>query len=101
MAHGTNCPILHFIIIRIIVFLFQPASTNLIAYFPLEPMSVCFLHYWPALPCFKKFHFITCLRVTATSFIISVHVDDHEAIQIHIKQPITEHLLHYQLSKPS
>ena len=50
---GTNRPFLCIIIITHI-FLFCTASTNLIAYFPLKPMGVCFLHYWPALPCFKS-----------------------------------------------
>ena len=45
LAHGTNCPF----------FLFQPTSANLRMYFPLKPISVCLLHYWPALPCFKSF----------------------------------------------
>ena len=39
-----------------------------------------FLHYWPAPQSIKSF-FITHLRVTATSFIISAHLDDHEAIK--------------------
>ena len=59
LAHGTNHPILHIIIIHIIIhiiiFLFCTASTNLKAYFPLKPMGVCFLHYWQALTCFKSF----------------------------------------------
>ena len=55
MAHGTIYPFLHIIIHIIHIFLFQPASTNLIAYFLLKPMGVCFLHYWPAPPCFKSF----------------------------------------------
>ena len=40
------------------------------------------------------------LRVTATSFIISAHIDDRNFIQMHVKQPVKERLLHYQLSKP-
>ena len=60
MAHGTNCPILHIIIIIIIhiihiIFLFHTASANLIVYFPLKPMGVCFLHCWPASPRFQSF----------------------------------------------
>ena len=63
MAHGTNRPILHIIIIIIIhiihiiihIFLFHMASANLIVYFRLKPMGVCFLHYWPASPRFKSF----------------------------------------------
>ena len=68
MAHGTNRPILHIIIIHIIIiiihiiiiiiihiFLLHTASANLIVYFPLKPMSVCFLHCWPASPRFKSF----------------------------------------------
>ena len=45
--------IIHIIII--IIFLFQPTSANLIVYFPLKPIGICFLHHWPALPCFKSF----------------------------------------------
>ena len=102
MAHGTNHPILHIIIIIIIyIFLFHTASANLIVYFLLKPMGVCFVHCWPASPCFKSFCFITHLRVTATSFIFLAHINDHEAIQIHAKQPVKERLLHYQLSNPS
>ena len=49
------------------------------------------------------------LQVTATSFVISAHLDDckaiemytNEAVETHTKQPFKEHLLHYQLSKPS
>ena len=57
LAHGTNRPLLHIIIIHIIhiIFLFQWASTNLIAYFPLKPMGICFLHYWAGCLCFKSF----------------------------------------------
>ena len=46
MAHGTNHPFLHIVIITafIIIFLLQSASTNLIAYFLLKPMGLCFLH---------------------------------------------------------
>ena len=59
MVHNRDHPFLHIIvihiIIRIIIFLFCTASANLIAYFPLKPMGICFLHYWPALPCFKSF----------------------------------------------
>ena len=60
MAHGTNRPILHIIIIHIIhiiiiIFLLCTASANLIAFFPLKPMSVRILHNWPALTCFKSF----------------------------------------------
>ena len=52
-AHGTNRLFLHIIIIHIIIihiihiiiFLFQLASANLIAYFPLKPMGVYFLRY--------------------------------------------------------
>ena len=49
----------------------------------------------------EKFHFITRYRVTATSFIISAHFDDQVAIQMCIKQPVKERLLHYQLYIPS
>ena len=65
LAHGTNRPLLHIIIIIIIIhiihiivhiiFLFHTASTNLIVYFSLKPMDVCFLHCWPASPHFKSF----------------------------------------------
>ena len=51
LAHGTNRLLLHIIII----FLFYTASANLIAYFLLKPMGVCFLHCWPASPNFKSF----------------------------------------------
>ena len=64
-------------------------------------MGVCFLRCWPALTCFKSFVFITRYQVTATSFVTSAHIDDREAIQMRTKQPFEEHLLHYQLSKPS
>ena len=37
----------------------------------------------------------------ATSLVISAHVDDRKAIQMHTKLPIKERLLQYQLSKPS
>ena len=50
---------------------------------------------------FQKFHFITRLQVTATSFVCLAQADDHKAIQMHTKQPIKERLLHYQLSNPS
>ena len=86
--------VLGFIIIYIIIFLFRTATANLIAYFPLKPMGICFIHYWPALPCFS-------LWVTAISFVISAHIDDCEAIQMCTKQPVNKHLLHYQLSKLS
>ena len=49
----------------------------------------------------EKFCFITHLQVTANRFVISAHFDDQEAIKICTKQPFKEHLLHYQLSKPS
>ena len=97
---GTNRPILHIIIIMIIIiiiihiFLFHTASANLIVYFPLKPMGVCFVHCWPASPHFK-FRFITHLQITATSFVVLAHVDDREAIQMHTKQPVKEGLLHY------
>ena len=58
LAYGTKHPFLHIISIIIIIhiiFLFQPGSTYLISYFLLKPMGVYFLHYWPALPCFKRF----------------------------------------------
>ena len=65
-------------------------------------MDACLLHYWPcSYSMFYKFRFITRLRVTATSFVISAHVDDREDVQIHTKHPVEERLLHYQLSKPS
>ena len=32
---------------------------------------------------------------------VSANFDDREAIQMHAKQPVKEHLLHYQLYKPS
>ena len=57
-VHNRDHPLLHIIIMIIhiiIIFLFQPDNANLIAYFPLKPMGICFLHYWPALPCFKSF----------------------------------------------
>ena len=41
------------------------------------------------------------LRVTATSFVFLAHVDNHEAIQMRVKQPVKERLLHYQLSNHS
>ena len=51
-----NIIIIHIIIhIIIIIFLLCTASTNLIAYFLLKPMGICFLHYWPVLTCFKSF----------------------------------------------
>ena len=50
---------------------------------------------------FLKFRFITRLRVTATSFVFLAQADNHEAIQMHAKQPVNEHVLHYQLSNPS
>ena len=49
----------------------------------------------------KNFRFIIHLWVTATSFVISIHVDDRKAMQMHTKQPINERLLHYQLSNMS
>ena len=53
----TKRPFLHIITIIIyiihIIFLFHTASTNLIAYFPLKLMGICFLHYWPGYPCLK------------------------------------------------
>ena len=62
LAHGTNHPLLHIInyiiiihiIHIIIIFLFQPISTNLIAYFPIKSMGIFFLHYWTTLPCLKS-----------------------------------------------
>ena len=49
LAHGTNCPILHIIIIihniTIHIFLFRTANANLIVHFPLTPVSICFLQY--------------------------------------------------------
>ena len=36
----------------------------------------------------------------ATSFVTSAHIDDCKAIQMYANQPIKEHLLHYQLTKP-
>ena len=66
---------LHILIIYII-FLFQPASINLIANVLLKSMNVCLLHYKPAPPCF-----ITCLQATATGFVISTHLNDREAIK--------------------
>ena len=83
--------------IIIIIFLFQPAIANLIAYFPLKPMAYAFYITGQLLRVLK----ITCSRLTATSFIISAHFDDRKAIQIHTKQPVKERSLHYQLSKPS
>ena len=93
-AHFSITIIIH-IIHFIIIFLFQLASINLIAYFPLKNMGVYFLHYWPA------FRFATCLQVTATSFVVSSHVDNREVIQMCTKKHFKEHLLHYQLSKLS
>ena len=43
----------------------------------------------------------THLWVTATNFVISVHIDDLEAIQMCSEQPFNKRLLHYRLSKPS
>ena len=102
MAHGTNRSILNIIIIHIIhiIFLFRTASTNLIVYFRLKPMGVCFLHCWPASSRLKVLFYIG-LRVTATSFVFLAHVDDREAMQMHVKQPVKERLLRYQLSNPS
>ena len=46
LAHVTNHPLLHTIIIHIIhiiiIFLFQLASENLIVYFPIKPIGVYF-----------------------------------------------------------
>ena len=98
MAHGTNHPLLIIIItIHIIIFLFYTASANLIVYFPLIPMGICF--YITG----QLFHVLNIahLWVTATSFFISTHIDDRKAIWMCAKQPVKEHLLHYQLSKPS
>ena len=50
---------------------------------------------------FQKFCFMTHLQVTANTFIVSAHTDDHKAIQMHIKQLVKEHLLHYQPAKHS
>ena len=97
MVHFSIIIIIIHIIHIIIIFLYQPASTNLIAYFPLKPMGVCFYitgHLFHVLK-------IICLQVTATSFVISAHIDDHKAIQMHIKQLVNERLLHYLLSKSS
>ena len=46
LTHSTDCPFLYIIIIIHIIhlFLFQTASTNLIANFPLQHMGICFLH---------------------------------------------------------
>ena len=43
LAHGTNHPLLHIIVVIhiIIIFLFRTASTNLIVVFPLKPMIIC------------------------------------------------------------
>ena len=79
MAHGTNCPFLHIIIHIIIIFLFQPASTNLIAYFPIKNLWAYTFYITGQLFHVLKFRFITHLQVTATSFVISVHIDDHKA----------------------
>ena len=53
MAVTARFSILLFI--HIIIFLFQPASANLKVYFPLKPMGICFLHYWPGCSYFKTF----------------------------------------------
>ena len=93
MAHGTNHPFLHIIIIIIIIihiiiiFLYQAASTNPITYFPLNPMGICFFNTGQLLHVLS-FHFIICLRVTATSFVISAHIDDYKAIQMQTRQSI-------------
>ena len=75
----------HLVIIIIhiihIIFLFHTAITNLIAYFPIKPMGICFLHYWPGCPCFKSFRFIAGLQVTATIFIILAHLGYRKAIK--------------------
>ena len=83
-----------------IIFLFKPASTNLMAYS--HKTYGCMLFTLLARSSmFYKFCFITHLRVTATSFIISAHLDNQKAIKICTKQPFKECLLHYQLTKPS
>ena len=69
------------------VFLFQPASANLIVYFLLKPMGVCFF-ITGQLFHVLNFRFITHLRVTVTSFVISANLDDPEAIKLHTKQPL-------------
>ena len=48
-----------------------------------------------------KVPFLTCLQVTGSSFIISANIDNREAIQVHVKQPLTEGLLCYKLSRDS
>ena len=50
---------------------------------------------------FLKFCFLTRSRVTGGGFIISANIDDREAIQVHTKQPLTEGLLRYKLSRDS
>ena len=50
---------------------------------------------------FQKFHFLTRSQVTGGGFIISANIDDREAIQVYAKQPLTEGLLHYKLSRDS
>ena len=59
------------------------------------------LHHWPGLSYFKKYCFLTCWRVTGSGFIISANIDDREAIQVHAKQPLTEGLSCYKLSRDS
>ena len=50
---------------------------------------------------FLKFHFLTHSRVTGGGFIISANIHDREAIQMRAKQPLTEGLLRYKLSRDS
>ena len=50
---------------------------------------------------FYKFRFLTRLRVTGGGFIILANTDNHEAIQVHAKQPLTEGLSRYKLSRDS
>ena len=95
MAHDTNCSFLHIIIIIIIIhiFLFHTASTNLIVHFPLKHNILL------ASTAFLKVLFYNPFQPLV--LVISASLYNEEAIKIHTKQPCKEHLLHYQLSKPS
>ena len=51
--------------------MFQPASTNLTAYFPLKPMGIIMLFtLLTSSSMLQKFCFIACLQVTVTSYVI-------------------------------
>ena len=75
VVHNRDHPLLH--IIHIIIFLFCTASSNLIAYYPLWAYA---FYITGQLSHVLKVSFYTGLWVTAIDFIISAHLDDHEAI---------------------